>query len=106
MKILERSQQILICASLGTSPTVHIGEKVIPRELIRIAIASMHLVCSIFGTILCFRDSESGIATMLLSIHISCTYFSGLLIYISLMLKTGEIVEVIEFLQRTIARRN
>lgn len=104
MKILRDCTEILTLLGLGTSKSVEIVSMKIPRWLIQYSIIISLSVCVLSAIQFCHQNITEHIKILLPS-AVVFTFFLQILIYISLLMKSGEIVELIGFLNALVNRR-
>lgn len=99
MSILEKSKNLLILAGLGPDPAVHIGCTIVPRAIIRAYSVCLMLLCVALESVLCAQQHKRGLDAVLLNVNLWVTHVSMLLIYKSLLFKSGQTIELIQFIQ-------
>lgn len=104
MKILRKSERILSYAGLGNDPYVRIGAVNIPRIFVRFVYLSALGMCCTLHACLCVKNIVLGPIAILLPVGVIISCVSIILIYISLILKTHEIIGLFDHLQHFFAR--
>lgn len=106
MKILTNCKTLLSCIGLTNELTISIGVKYkIPRVLLRCFTIVVLVLGTIFEILLCVKYKESGIYAVLFPLHITITILSMLLIYVGLLWRTSEIVELIDYMEMVVNQR-
>lgn len=98
MKILNESRRVLAYTGLCSASVVPIGGLQVPRTFVRIGYVSAVGLCLTLHGHLCVENKDGFIA-ILLPIGAAITCASMFLVYISLMLKSDEITELLEYFQ-------
>lgn len=102
MEILTESKRILAYAGLGIDAYVQIGNKTIPRALIRYFIIFILVLAISLHMILCLNNYTKGLIVISVPIGASLTCLSIILIYIDLVLTTEHILQLFNYLQDVI----
>lgn len=106
MKILTNCKILLSCIGLANELSISIGVKYkVPRALLRCFTIIILVLGTFFEILLCVKYREGGIYAVLFPLHITITILSMLLIYIGLLWRTNEIVELIDYLEIVVNRR-
>lgn len=99
MQILKNSEKYLIFTGLGINSTIQIAGRCIPRVVPQFYVISICLLCVVLKFRFCVLHYVDGLEIVLLEFGIGITYVSLLLIYISLMFKSGQIIDLFHLTQ-------
>lgn len=102
MQILQSCKSSLAYIGLTNDQSVHIFGLNLSRWFIRSFIIFGHLLVICLEFTICFGTRSSDYTSMLFSLHVGVSFISVLLIYINLMVKTDEIVKLMEYLWEVI----
>lgn len=106
MKILKNCKILLSCIGLTKELDISIGVKFkVPRAIFRCFTIVVLVLGTFFEILLCVKFRESGIYAVLFPLHITITILSMLLIYVGLLWRTNEIVELFDYLEHVVIQR-
>lgn len=106
METLQASRQLLEYVGLTNDAYVVITQWKIPRELIRFYFICILIMDSILQFLACEKMYASNIHASLLSLHVALSTLSGVAIYVNLVIKTNEILELFDYLKAIFDKRN
>lgn len=104
MEILSESKRILSYAGLGKSAHILIGNKVIPRIVIRGIILFTLGLAILLHVFLCIKDYKHGLTAISVPLGATLTCLSIILIYGSLISKTEQIIRLFNYLHQVIRK--
>lgn len=102
MKILESCETSLAYIGLTSNESIQIFGINLSRWFIRSFIVFGHILVICLEFTICAGTRLTDYKSMLFSLHVGVSFVSVLLIYINLMAKTDEIVELMEYLREVI----
>lgn len=106
MNITNEMKKRLTYLGLGTDQLVRIGGKNIPRSFIRLFIIFSSLLFCILESILCIKFSSDNLVKCLMALNILASMLPVAPIYITLVLKTDEINDLLNYLEIIISTSN
>lgn len=106
MKILQECKAILTLLGVGAEKIARINNRNIPRIILRCNIIVPFFICIYFSCVFSKNNIGHGAAVILMPIVLSVTFFFQVIVYSSLLLKTTEIAELMDFLENIVNQRN
>lgn len=106
MTILRECKRLLILLGVSTETQIRIGEKHFPRFFSQLLTTGALALCTVFAILFSKQNFINGVTTILMSTLVAITYFSEMMIYICLLLKIREIVQLMDYLQHVYNKRN
>lgn len=91
-------------SGLGGNKFVQIGKYNIPRTLVRSLILFFLVISGLVNAGLSIIGYADGIGTVLYSLSITSVYVFATLVYITMLLKTNEIVKLYEYMENMIVQ--
>lgn len=105
METLQSFREILECNGLTDKAYVLVMRCRIPCVFIRLYFICILMVDSILQFCACVKMYQSNIHAALLSLHVALSTLSGVAIYVNLIIKIGEILELIDYLMDIFDKR-
>lgn len=106
MKILQGCTAILTLLGIGAENNARINSRNIPRTLLRFNIFVPLLIYIYLAYVFCKNNSVHSVGAILMPIAIAATCFFQVTVYGSLLMKTKEIDELMDFFERVVNKRN
>lgn len=105
MEMLGESKRFLAYFGLGSNAFVRMDGKLIRRVSIRCAILFVLLLCVAFQCYLCMQNNMFNVTTIILPFVSGLTCLSIILSYASLIWKTEQIEELLDYVQHVVDSR-
>lgn len=106
MEVLSENRRILCFVGLGADNDVLISGKQIPRKLIVASFVLVQLLFISIAILLIVSNISGGIAALLLPVCLLLSSLSGLLVYVSLLVKRKSMSELFSYLQKVVDKSN
>lgn len=100
MQIFEERKKILTNTGLGTEQFLRIAKRNVPRLCIRGGIICVLVLCIIPESMICINNFETNLTASLWALCLIIIYLSALIIFICLIIKTIDIKELFDYLEK------
>lgn len=106
MNLLLECKAILILFGGGTDKYIQMGNQQIPRIFSRFFVIAALASCVLIASGYAKQNAHREITVILMPVGIAVTYILQILIYISLLMKSQQIVDMISYLECVVNKRN